>query len=131
MCVSPIPLRIVWRVLDTGYDVSLNGVWCAPDGETIAVGTSGFALHSDGAVGVLATWEARQSGTSFTLFSVAGDEQGNAYAVGYNGLVSHYANETWESWITGTHDRLNAISVAPGGDIYAAGEWGLILRYSD
>ena len=88
-------------------------------------------MHSDGATGVQAMWFAKNSGTAFTLFAITGDELGNTYAVGYNGLVVHYHNNSWDSRTTGSHDRLNAISVGPDGELFAAGLWGLILRYGE
>jgi hypothetical protein len=120
---------LVWRQRDSGVLSSLEGVWCAADGQTVAVGSGGLVLNNSGELGEDTPWVPQDSGTAFSLYDVIGDGSGGAFAAGFNGIVLHYDGADWDVITTGYHDRLNAIHVNPCGEIVAGGLWGLVIRY--
>jgi hypothetical protein len=123
---------IIWRELDSGVRTSLNGVWSRPGGETVVVGDGGLVLHSGtGFAGEKAWTPPPEVVTIFSLMAIAGNPQGEVFAVGKNGVVLRYAGQSWESMPTGFFDQLHAIHVGSCGDIYTAGFDGLILRYGN
>ena len=123
---------VVWTTLDSGTQEALYGVWAGPQSETIVVGAKGTVLHSGSGTTGGGEWKAVAPYlTTYSLAAVTGNTAGEAFAVGYNGVVARYDGETWEPMPTDYSDPLNAIHIGPCGDIHAAGTWGLILKYDN
>lgn len=120
-----------WLNLPSGVATAIKGVYSRPEGETVVVGDGGLILHSGSDQSGGTRWDPPATpATSFSIFGVTGDTDGNVYAVGYNGVVLRHDGEKWDSLATGYYDPLYAIDVGPCGSLHAAGLWGLILEYS-
>jgi hypothetical protein len=109
-----------WRVLDTGTDATLYGVWASSDRDVFAVGAGGTILRYDGS-----TWRPMASGTGRTLRAVRGVSSSEVYAVGADGTVLRFDGTRWSELpatglpIPGRRGELT--------DVYPTGSGGLVV----
>jgi hypothetical protein len=64
------------------------------------------------------------------LAAVAGNGQGDVWAVGEHGLIEHFDGTRWARQRSGTAHSLLGVAPLPGGGAIAVGEWGTILRHA-
>jgi hypothetical protein len=109
----------------------LYGVWDNPSVGTWVVGTSGKVNRRGGGNTWCQTAGCSTSGTTNTLYAVAGIV-GSSYpvwAVGGAGTIIRYDGTAWSSAVSGTTHTLRALAVGGASDVWTAGDYGTVLHW--
>ena len=124
-----------WQQLDSGVKLPLHGIWGTAAHSLIAVGWMGAVLHFDGRSwhkvrGAVIDGQGRYAAgrENTPLFAIDGMANGQAWAVGDNGMILHYDGQHWSEENSTTSINLRAVVCAPNGKIYAAGGEGTVLE---
>lgn len=106
---------------------ALFKVWGTSASDIYACGQMGVILHYNGS-----TWEAEESGSTVSLFTVHGGG-GEVYAVGGpSATVLQRVGGAWQNVDTGfPASILNGVSVSESGEVLVVGMNGVKLRFSD
>ncbi len=124
-----------WQPVETPSRLPLHGIWGLSADRLIAVGWMGTILHWDGV-----QWQQRYGGIiddndrfaacaeNTPLFAIDGNADGEAWAVGDDGMVLHYDGTEWTREPSPTQVNLRAVACAPGGQVYAAGAEGTVIQ---
>ncbi len=124
-----------WQPMDVPSKLPLHSLWGPKVDQLIAVGWMGTVLHFDGV-----EWHQRRGGIvdengrfaacaeNTPLFAIDGNAQGEAWAVGDDGMILHYDGSDWSVEPAPTRVNLRAIVCAANGTVYAAGAEGTVLQ---
>ncbi|NLY58838.1 MAG: glycosyl hydrolase [Gammaproteobacteria bacterium] len=123
-----------WQRQSVPTQLPLHGIWGNRADQLIAVGWMGTVLHFDGD-----QWQQRRGAIvddngrfaacveNTPLFAIDGNEQGQAWAVGDDGLILHFDGSDWHQEVSPTRANLRAVACAANGRVYAAGGDGTVL----
>jgi hypothetical protein len=111
--------------------VTLYGVWLNPSSSTWMVGSGGKVDAWGGGYRWCGTVGCTTSGTSNTLYAVAGVNGSSSpvWAVGAAGTIIRYNGTAWSSAVSGTTHTLRALAVGGASDVWAAGDYGTVLHW--
>ncbi|NWN90377.1 glycosyl hydrolase [Marinobacter adhaerens] len=125
-----------WQHMTLPTRLPLHGIWGTGADNLFAVGWMGVLLHFDGT-----QWRLLQGGViddqdgrfapceeNTPLFAIDGNDQGQAWAVGDDGMIRHFDGHNWQQERSPTQVNLRAVACAPGNIVYAAGGEGTVLR---
>ena len=124
-----------WQHMEVPCRLPLHGIWGTAADDLIAVGWMGSVLHYDGS-----RWQQVRGGLiddkgrfaacpeNTPLFAIDGNPEGQAWAVGDDGMILHYNGSDWSVEQTPTRINLRAVASAPDGTVYAAGGEGTVLQ---
>src|SRR5690606_32963692 len=124
-----------WQHMEVPGKLPLHGIWGPSADNLIAVGWMGSVLHFDGD-----SWRQVRGGQvddkgrfaacaeNTPLFAIDGNAQGQAWAVGDDGMILHYDGRDWHVEPAPTRINLRAVACAPDGTVYAAGGEGTVLQ---
>ena len=123
-----------WQHMTVPVNSPLHGIWGTSARNLYAVGWMGCLLHYDGV-----EWQQLRGGKidersgrfaacpeNTPLFAIAGNAQGQAWAVGDEGVILHFDGQDWQPEISPTRINLRAVGCA-GDTVYAAGGEGTVL----
>jgi hypothetical protein len=102
-----------WKLMASGTEENLNGVWGFESGDVYAVGDNGTILHYNGVV-----WNQIESNTTADLIAVWGGDPNHVFVTGDDGTILYYDGSTWSHMESGT--------AMPIGRI-----WGIPLLYAN
>ena len=114
-----------WTELAGLVGQTLNDVWLSDaGGDTVIhiVGDNGTALYYN------SSWQVVTSGSTENLQSVFGIGGGEAYAVGDNGTLLHFASGSWSVISSGTAENLTALWADVSGDVFVGGDQGRVFK---
>lgn len=125
----------LWQPMQVPVQLPLHGIWGLSLDKLFAVGWMGCLLHFDGH-----QWNKLRGGVidqkterfaaceeNTPLFAIDGNPQGQAWAVGDNGVILHFDGQDWRSEDSGSEINLRAVLCAADGKVYAAGAEGTVL----
>ena len=124
-----------WQRMEAPGKLPLHSLWGPRADALIAVGWMGCVLHFDGS-----EWHQRRGGVvdekgrfaacaeNTPLFSIDGNAEGKAWAVGDDGMILHFDGSDWSEEPSPTSINLRAVACAPNGTVYAAGGEGTVLK---
>lgn len=124
-----------WVHMDSPSRLPLHGIWGLSREQLIAVGWMGNIMHFDGI-----QWQQVRGGIiddngryaacaeNTPLFAIDGNTQGQAWAVGDDGIILHFNGINWLSEESPTRINLRAVACAADGSVYAAGGEGTLLK---
>ncbi|NLY14312.1 MAG: glycosyl hydrolase [Gammaproteobacteria bacterium] len=125
----------LWQPMDVPCKLPLHGVWGLSLNNIFAVGWMGCILHYDGQQwshlrgGIIDKktdrYAACQENTP--LFAMDGNSQGQAWAVGDNGLILHFDGQNWQQEDSPSQVNLRAVLCSSDNNVYAAGAEGTVL----
>lgn len=128
-----------WQPMDTPVQLPIHGIWGLSADCIFAVGWMGCLLHYDGT-----QWQQLRGGVTdeqsgrfaacsenTPLFAIDGNAQGQAWAVGDNGIILHFDGQDWQSEHSGSEINLRAVLCAADGRVYAAGAEGTLLARNE
>ncbi len=121
------PEHLSWSIMNSGVDVNLFDIDLRGQ-KALAVGNNGTILQLSPS---LNSWDKMISNTFFTLKGVTWVNDDIAYAVGSDGIILKYEDETWLPIITGSHYSLNAVRFVNEDIGITAGFGGAIMRTED
>lgn len=114
----------------------LHGIWGLTADNLYAVGWMGCLLHYDGE-----QWHKLRGGRidersgrfaaseeNTPLFAIDGNELGQAWAVGDDGVILHFDGVSWQRETCPTQINLRAVACADNSTVYAAGGEGTVLK---
>ena len=126
----------LWHPMPVPANMPLHGIWGLNANNLYAVGWMGSLLHYDGE-----QWQQLRGGVidertsrfaaceeNTPLFAIDGNEQGQAWAVGDDGVILHFDGVLWQSEPSPTKINLRAVSCAGNDTVYAAGGEGTVLK---
>lgn len=125
----------LWQPMEVPAQLPLHGIWGLTEDNIFAVGWMGTLLHYDGV-----QWSSLRGGVidqrterfaaceeNTPLFAIDGNAQGQAWAVGDDGLILHFDGQHWQREASSTDINLRAVLCAPDNRVYAAGAEGTVL----
>ena len=125
----------LWQPMDISSKLPLHGIWGLTLDNIFAVGWMGCLLHYDGT-----QWHSLRGGVidkrtdrfaaceeNTPLFAIDGNQQGEAWAVGDNGLILHFDGQNWQQEKSPTQINLRAVLCTTDNKVYAAGAEGTVL----
>nr|WP_298057693.1 hypothetical protein [uncultured Halomonas sp.] len=124
-----------WQRMKVPTNLPLHSLWGPDVDQLIAVGWMGSVLHFDGT-----EWQQRRGGVvddngrfaacaeNTPLFAIDGNANGQAWAVGDDGMILHFDGSEWAIEPTPTQINLRAVVCSPKGTVYAAGGEGTVLQ---
>lgn len=125
----------LWQPMEVPAQLPLHGIWGLTEDNIFAVGWMGTLLHYDGE-----QWQSLRGGVidqrterfaaceeNTPLFAIDGNSQGQAWAVGDDGLILHFDGQHWQREVSHTDINLRAVLCAPDNKVYAAGAEGTVL----
>ena len=126
----------LWQHMEVPTQLPLHGLWGLSADNLYAVGWMGCLLHYDGHAwqllrgGVIDTQGGRFAACeeNTPLFAIAGNSQGQAWAVGDDGIILHFDGNQWQRESSQTQVNLRAVTCGPDNIVYAAGGEGTVLR---
>lgn len=126
----------LWQHMDLPTKLPLHGLWGLSGDNLFAVGWMGCLLHFDGREwtllrgGVIDTQGGRFAACeeNTPLFAIAGSNQGEAWAVGDDGVILHFDGSQWQREASSTQINLRAVVCGPDNIVYAAGGEGTVLK---
>lgn len=123
-----------WQQMSVPGNSPLHGIWGTSANNLYAVGWMGCLLHYDGE-----QWQQlrgakidERSGRfaavaeNTPLFAIDGNAEGQAWAVGDEGVILHFDGQEWQTETSPTRINLRAVGCA-GDLVYAAGGEGTVL----
>ncbi|TMO28187.1 glycosyl hydrolase [Pseudoalteromonas sp. S4741] len=124
-----------WQQMDVPQTLPLHSIWGTSADAIYAVGWMGCIVHYDGK-----SWQhlhgaevdpntKRFAATvnNTPLFSIAGQANGKAWAVGDEGRIMHFDGAQWSPESAPTRVNLRSV-ICSNGEVYAAGNEGTVLR---
>lgn len=124
-----------WQPMTVPTQLPLHGIWGLSLDNIFAVGWMGCLLHYDGQ-----QWHSLRGGVidqkterfaaceeNTPLFAIDGNQQGQAWAVGDNGIILHFDGLSWQQEQSHTDVNLRAVLCAGDNIVYAAGAGGTVL----
>ena len=124
-----------WQPMDIPSRLPVHGIWGLSLQNIFAVGWMGCILHYDGE-----QWQSLRGGIidkqtdrfaaceeNTPLFAIDGNQQGQAWAVGDNGLILHFDGKNWQQEKSPTRINLRAVLCVADNIVYAAGAEGTVL----
>ncbi len=128
-----------WQPMEVPNQLPLHGIWGLSEDKIFAVGWMGALLHYDGS-----QWSSLRGGVidprtkrfaaceeNTPLFAIDGNRQGQAWAVGDDGVILHFDGQNWQREPSGTEINLRAVLCAPDNKVYAAGAEGTVLMRNE
>lgn len=125
----------LWQPMEVPLQLPLHGIWGLTLDNIFAVGWMGSLLHFDGT-----QWTSLRGGViderterfaaceeNTPLFAIDGNSQGQAWAVGDDGMILHFDGENWQREQSNTEINLRAVLCAPDNKVYTAGAEGTVL----
>ena len=124
-----------WERMAVPGNLPLHSLWGPRADALIAVGWMGCVLHFDGR-----EWHQRRGGVvdesgrfaacaeNTPLFAIDGNADGQAWAVGDDGMILHFDGSDWGQESAPTRINLRAVACAGYGTVYAAGGEGTVLK---
>ncbi|GGE63491.1 hypothetical protein GCM10011533_14900 [Streptosporangium jomthongense] len=125
-----------WQKMNVPTRLPLHGIWGPTTDNLFAVGWMGCILHFDGV-----QWQLLRGGVIDTeggrfaaceentpLFAIDGNDQGQAWAVGDDGMILHYDGCRWQREQSPTQVNLRAVTCGPDNTVYVAGGEGTVLH---
>ena len=125
----------LWQPMTVPVQLPLHGIWGLSLDNLFAVGWMGCLLHFDGQ-----QWNSLRGGVidkqterfaaceeNTPLFAIDGNQQGQAWAVGDNGVILHFDGISWQKEQSNTDVNLRAVLCANDNIVYAAGAGGTVL----
>ena len=126
----------LWQPMTVPANFPLHGIWGLTADNLYAVGWMGCLLHYNGD-----QWQQLRGGIiderngrfkacaeNTPLFAIDGNSQGEAWAVGDDGIILHFDGVQWQSEISPTRINLRAVACAEHNIVYAAGGEGTVLK---
>ena len=127
-----------WQTMPSPTRLPLHAVWGRNVNELHAVGWMGTILSFDGE-----QWQHRRGAVidpvtksyancpeNSPLFALIGDSDGNAWAVGDNGMIVGLVDGDWQEQVSPSRANLRAIDRSTGGRLFAAGGDGAVITSS-
>lgn len=125
-----------WQAMTVPTRLPLHGIWGPSADNLFAVGWMGALLHFDGT-----QWQLLRGGViddqggrfaaceeNTPLFAIDGNDQGQAWAVGDDGIILHFDGTDWQREASPTQVNLRAVTCAADNTVYAAGGEGTVLK---
>ncbi len=125
----------LWQPMTVPVQLPLHGIWGLTLDNIFAVGWMGCLLHFDGE-----QWRSLRGGVidknterfaaceeNTPLFAIDGNSQGEAWAVGDNGVILHFDGVNWQHEKSNTDINLRAVLCTDNNIVYAAGAGGTVL----
>lgn len=126
----------LWQPMTVPVNSPLHGIWGTAADNLYAVGWMGCLLHYDGE-----QWHRLRGGRiddqsgrfaaceeNTPLFAIDGNDQGQAWAVGDDGIILHFDGTNWQREPSPTQVNLRAVACAGNNTVYAAGGEGTVLK---
>lgn len=127
LAINPDAEEPTWELMDSVVNVNLFDISLRNTNKGLIVGNHGTILELNPDF----TWNKMVSNTFYSLRGVTWVNDNKAVAVGSDGIILSYKNDTWLPINTGAYNSLNSVFFTNENVGIAAGFTGSIMRTED